>query len=117
MTDCLFCKIIKGEIPSKKAYEDDRALAFHDINPQAPVHVLIIPKRHIAGVNTVTDADAADVGHLFVVAGKLGRELGVETSGYRAVCNVGPDAGQTVPHLHLHLVGGKPMGWPPFPNR
>jgi histidine triad (HIT) family protein len=117
MADCLFCKIIRGDIPAKKAYEDDRAFAFHDINPQAPVHVLIIPKRHIAGVEAVSDEFAADVGHLFTVAAQLGRELGVAASGYRTVCNVGGDAGQTVPHLHVHLVGGKPMGWPPFPNR
>lgn len=117
MTECLFCRMLKGEIPAKKVYEDDRAFAFHDINPQAPVHVLIIPKRHIVGVTEVSDADAADVGHLFTVAAKLARELGVAESGFRTVFNAGPDAGQTVHHLHLHLVGGKPMGWPPFPPR
>lgn len=117
MTDCLFCRMIRGEIPAKKVYEDDGAFAFHDINPQAPVHVLIVPKQHIVGVAEITDENAAAVGHLFAVAAKLGRELGVEQSGYRTVFNVGPDAGQTVHHLHLHLVGGKPMGWPPFPPR
>lgn len=116
MSECLFCRMLKGEIPAQKAYEDDRAFAFHDINPQAPVHLLIIPKRHIVGVAQVTDEVAADVGHLFTVAAKLGRELGIEESGYRTVFNVGPHAGQTVHHLHLHLVGGKPMGWPPFPR-
>lgn len=107
--------MIQAEIPVNVAYQDDRAFAFHDINPQAPVHVLIVPKRHIAGVAQVTETDAADVGYLFVVAAKLARELGVETSGYRTVFNVGEHAGQSVHHLHLHLVGGKPMGWPPFP--
>ncbi len=116
MTGCLFCKIIRGEIPSKKVYEDERAFAFEDINAQAPVHVLIIPKKHIVGVAEVTDEQSSEVGHLFVVAAKLGRELGVEQTGYRTVFNVGADAGQTVHHLHLHLVGGKPLGWPPFPN-
>lgn len=107
--------MIQGEIPVKIAYQDDRAFAFHDMNPQAPVHVLIIPKRHIAGVAQVTEADAGDVGYLFAVAAKLARELGVEASGYRTVFNIGEHAGQSVHHLHLHLVGGKPMGWPPFP--
>lgn len=116
MSDCIFCRIIKGEIPSKKAYEDDRTFAFHDINPAAPVHILIIPKRHIAGVNTVTDAESADVGHLFTVAAQLAREHEVEDSGYRTIFNTGPDAGQSVHHLHLHVIGGKPMGWPPFPR-
>jgi histidine triad (HIT) family protein len=108
--------MIRGEVPVKIAYQDERAFAFHDINAQAPVHVLIVPKRHIPGVAQVTGADAADVGYLFAVAAKLGREFNIETSGYRTVFNVGPDAGQSVHHLHLHLLGGKPMGWPPFPN-
>ena len=113
MNDCLFCKIAEGAIPSKKAYEDDSVLAFYDIDPQAPVHVLIIPKRHIASVDKLTRDDAELLSRLFTVAQKLARELGVSETGYRVVSNVGSDAGQSVPHLHLHLLGGRSMEWPP----
>ncbi len=112
MTDCLFCKIIDGKIPSKKIYEDDRVYAFEDINPQAPTHVLIIPKRHIVDIKEATDADAEIIGYCNLVAAKIARERGLER-GYRTVYNVGPDSGQTVFHLHLHLLGGRPMTWPP----
>ena len=114
--DCLFCRITRGEIPAQIIYQDESALAFKDINPQAPVHVLVIPKTHIDSVSAVGPAHEAEVGHLFTVAGKLAAELCIAESGYRSIFNTGPDAGQSVQHLHLHLVGGKPMGWPPFPR-
>lgn len=112
MTDCLFCKIIAGKIPARKVYEDDKAFAFEDINPQAPTHVLIIPKRHIVGIDQASEADAELVGYCQIVAAKIAgeRKLG---QGFRTVYNVGPDAGQTVFHLHLHLLGGRKMHWPP----
>jgi histidine triad (HIT) family protein len=112
MSDCLFCKIIAGEIPSKKVYEDELAFAFEDIKPAAPTHILIIPKRHFSGLNTATAEDAVIIGHLHLVAAKLGRERKIE-DGYRTVFNVGPRSGQTVFHLHLHLVGGRDLSWPP----
>ena len=109
---CLFCKIRDGAIPAKQVYEDDLALAFRDINPQAPTHILIIPKKHIASLDELAGEDTALVGHLHVVAAKLAAEAGL-TGGYRTLFNTGPDAGQTVFHLHLHLLGGRPLGWPP----
>src|SRR5262245_47760249 len=112
MTDNIFLKIVEKKIPAKIAYEDDRCLAVHDINPQAPVHVLIIPKTVIATHDAVTDADAALLGHLHVVAAKLAAQLGLQ-EGYRLVLNNRERAGQTVPHLHLHLLGGREMRWPP----
>lgn len=115
MSDCIFCKIANGEIPSNKAYEDDSVLAFHDLDPQAPVHVLIIPKTHIASANEITPENSAVVAHIFEVAAKIAAELGLE-KGYRIVNNCGEDGGQTVQHLHFHLLGKKAMGWPPFPN-
>ncbi len=112
MADCLFCKIIAGKIPSKKVYEDDKVFVIEDINPQAPTHVLILPKKHIEGVNTAKPEDAEIIGYSQLVAAKLGRERGIE-KGYRTVYNVGPESGQSVFHLHLHLIGGRPMKWPP----
>ena len=112
MTDCLFCKIIAGKIPSKKVYEDEKAFAFEDIKPQAPTHVLIIPKKHIVGIDQATEADAELVGYCQLVAAKIAKERKLE-QGFRTVYNVGPDAGQTVFHLHLHLLGGRQMHWPP----
>lgn len=112
MTDCLFCKIIAGQIPSKKVYEDDKAFAFEDIRPQAPTHVLIIPKKHIVDIKEATQEDAELIGYCNLVAGKIARERKLE-HGYRTVYNVGPDAGQSVFHLHLHLLGGRKMSWPP----
>jgi histidine triad (HIT) family protein len=112
MTDCLFCKIIAGKIPSKKIYEDEKAFAFEDINPQAPTHVLIIPKKHIVGIDQATGADAELVGYCQLVAAKIAVERNLQ-QGFRTVYNVGPDAGQTVFHLHLHLLGGRKMSWPP----
>lgn len=111
MEDCLFCKIIEGTIPSDKVYEDDEVLAFRDINPQAPVHVLIIPKRHISGADKLDRSDDALVGKMVAVANRIAEELGVSGTGYRLISNVGDDAGQSVHHLHLHLIGGKRLKW------
>jgi histidine triad (HIT) family protein len=110
--NCLFCKIIAGSIPSKKVYEDDRVFVFEDISPQAPTHVLIIPKQHIEGVNTARPEDAEIIGYCHLVAAKLGRDRHIE-DGYRTVYNVGPKSGQSVFHLHLHLLGGRDLKWPP----
>lgn len=104
--DCIFCRIIKGEIPSIKVYEDETVYAFKDINPMAPVHVLIIPKVHIASINEVTAENSAVIAHIYEIAAKLAKELGISESGYRVVSNCGADAGQTVFHLHFHLLGG-----------
>ena len=112
MSDCIFCKIIEGAIPAEKAYEDDLVLAFHDINPQAPFHVLIIPKKHIESVGTLTPDDSAALCRMFEVAGRLAKELGIDRDGYRVVSNVGAFGQQSVPHLHLHLIGGRQMKWP-----
>jgi histidine triad (HIT) family protein len=112
MTDCLFCKIIAGSIPSKKVYEDEKVFAFEDIKPGAPTHVLIVPKKHIAGVDHLTEADTEIVGYSHLIAAKIARERKLE-HGFRTVYNVGPHAGQTVFHLHLHLLGGRQMHWPP----
>lgn len=112
MTDCLFCKIIAGRIPTKKVYEDEKTFAFEDINPQAPTHVLIIPKKHIVGLKEAEEGDAELLGYCQLVAAKIARERGIET-GYRTVYNVGPGAGQSVFHLHLHLIGGRALHWPP----
>lgn len=106
MDNCLFCKIISGEIPSKKVYEDDMMYAFYDINPMTPVHVLMIPKQHISSVNELTAENSAVVAHIFSVAPKIAKQLGVDENGYRIVSNCGADAGQTVFHLHFHLLGG-----------
>jgi histidine triad (HIT) family protein len=110
--DCVFCKIANGEIPSKKAYEDDKVLAFYDLDPQAPVHILIIPKQHIQSVEDITPQNSAIVAHIFEVAAKLAKENDL-TDGFRVVSNVGKDGGQSVPHLHFHLLGGRSMKWPP----
>jgi histidine triad (HIT) family protein len=110
---CLFCKIIAREIPSDTVHEDELVLAFNDINPVAPVHQLIVPKRHVGSAAELTAADAELLGRLFEVAAELARTAGVTDGGYRLVSNVGPDAGQSVPHLHVHLIGGRRMAWPP----
>jgi histidine triad (HIT) family protein len=112
MNDCLFCKIVTGKVPAKKIYEDERVFVFEDIHPLAPTHVLIIPKEHIAGLDQANEADAGIIGYCHLVAARIAQERGLE-SGFRTVYNVGPDAGQTVFHLHLHLLGGRKMGWPP----
>ena len=109
MDDCIFCKIIVGEIPSKKLYEDELCLAFYDIAPLAPQHFLVIPKEHLTGANRINEENAAVVGHIFAVITKLTAVLGF-SDGYRVVTNCGDDAGQTVKHLHFHVLGGKQLG-------
>ena len=110
MEDCLFCKIIKGEIPSNKVYEDDYVYAFKDIEPAAPVHVLIVPKKHISCLNEMTKDDELLVGKIHMAITKIAKELGVDKNGYRVINNCGKDAGQTVMHLHFHLLAGVEMG-------
>ena len=110
---CLFCRIIAGDIPSKIAYQDDAMVAFHDVNPQAPVHVLIVPRRHIATLNDLGPDDELLIGMMHRRAAALAGELGIAERGYRTVFNCNSEAGQTVFHLHLHLLGGRPMLWPP----
>ena len=113
MSDCLFCGIAAKTVPARVAYEDDALVAFHDIRPQAPVHLVVIPRRHLDRVADLTEADAALVGQLIVAANRLAREQGVAESGYRLVINCNAHGGQTVFHLHLHVLGGRPMRWPP----
>ena len=108
MSDCIFCKIIDGSIPSNKVYEDDRILAFRDIAPQAPTHILVIPKVHLSGVSEVSAENSAVVAHIFEVIPQIAKAEGLE-GGYRVVSNCGADAGQTVPHLHFHILGGKAL--------
>ncbi len=109
MTDCIFCKIGRGEVGAKVYYQDDEFVAFADVNPQAPVHALIIPRRHIASIEELKPEDEGLAGRLVLVAQRVALELGVAASGYRLVANVGPDSGQLVPHLHFHLLGGRPL--------
>ena len=109
MADCLFCKIIAGELPSTKVYEDDTILAFRDIAPQAPVHVLVVPKEHIVDTDGITAENSALIAHIFEVIPQIARAEGLD-NGYRVATNCGPDSGQMVPHLHFHLLGGKKMG-------
>jgi histidine triad (HIT) family protein len=113
MADTIFGKILRGELPADKVYEDDDVLAFRDINPAAPRHVLVIPKRAIANVAAATDDDAALLGKLLLTGVRVAEQEGVGTSGFRLVFNVGPDAGESVPHLHLHVLGGRRLSWPP----
>lgn len=110
--DCLFCKIISGEIPAQKLYEDDSTLAFADIRPQAPTHFLVIPKQHLDSLAQATEADKGLLGHLTWVAAELAAKQNL-SKGFRIVVNIGPEGGQTVDHLHLHVLGGRPMHWPP----
>lgn len=109
--DCIFCKIANGEIPTTKVYEDDTVLAFNDSTPQAPVHVLIIPKQHITSVADINESNSDVVAHIFEVAARLGKEMGLD-SGYRIVSNCGEDAGQSVKHLHFHFMAGRQFTWP-----
>ena len=111
MDNCLFCKIIAGDIPSNKVYEDDLCYAFYDIDPQAPTHFLVIPKAHITSVSAVNEENQTIVGHIFTVIAKVTKELGVES--YRVVSNIGEQAGQSVFHLHFHVLGGRDLSWPP----
>lgn len=113
MTDCLFCKIIKGEIPSVKVYEDDKVLAFRDIDPQAPSHIVVIPKTHISSTNELTAENSAVIGYIFEVIAKIAKQEGFAEQGYRVVNNCGEDGGQTVGHIHFHLLAGRNLQWPP----
>ncbi len=110
--DCLFCKIAAGEIPSTKVYEDEQVFAFRDINPQAPTHILVIPKEHIPSVDAITPENSAIVSHIFEIIPKLAAEDGLD-KGYRVVSNIGEQGQQSVPHLHFHILGGRDMTWPP----
>ena len=113
MSDCLFCKFVNGEIQPDKVYEDDEVLAFRDINPQAPTHILIIPKRHIATLNDLEASDASLIGKLYLAARDIAGQEGIAAAGYRTLINCNEQAGQSVFHIHLHLLGGRGMGWPP----
>jgi histidine triad (HIT) family protein len=112
MTDCLFCKIVADEVPSERVFDDDDVIAFRDINPKAPTHVLVIPRRHIPDAHALTDADGDILGKLFAAARQVADDAGLG-KGYRVVTNIGPESGQTVFHLHFHVLGGRPMSWPP----
>jgi len=111
--DCLFCRIVRGELPAKTVVDDDVLLAFHDIAPRSPTHVLVIPKVHIPSAADLTEADGALLGRMFATVSRIARESGIADDGYRIVSNVGRWGGQTVDHLHLHLMGGRAFGWPP----
>lgn len=116
-TDCLFCRIVHGEIPATEIYRNQHVVAFRDISPAAPQHVLIIPTKHIASLSDLQPEDVEIAGHLLMAARTVAETLGVRESGYRLVFNSGPDAMQSVFHIHGHLIGGQQMGWPPFPDR
>ena len=113
MSDCIFCKIIAGDIPSKVVYEDDHVLAFRDLNPEAPTHVLVIPKTHISTINDISESQAELVGRMYLAAKKVAEIEGIAEEGYRTVMNCNARAGQTVFHIHLHVLGGRDMRWPP----
>ena len=113
MSACIFCRIVSGDLPAKIVYEDEQAMAFEDINGQAPVHLLVIPKRHVASVQDCQEADLALLGHLLLTCSTVARRKHLAESGYRIVANTGSDGGQTEFHLHLHVLGGRPMAWPP----
>ncbi|HOE13404.1 MAG TPA: histidine triad nucleotide-binding protein [Candidatus Saccharicenans sp.] len=113
MTDCLFCRIVNKEIPSRLVYEDEKVLAFEDIKPQAPAHILIIPKKHLASLKEADENDQNLLGYLLLTARKIAQDKGLAESGFRLVINSGPDSGQEVYHLHVHLLGGRRFGWPP----
>ena len=111
--NCIFCKIIERKIPSKIVYEDEKAIAFRDINPQAPLHVLVVPKKHIPTTLDISKEDYELIGHLFQIANKIAEENGIAGRGFRLVMNTNPEAGQSVYHIHLHVLGGRVMHWPP----
>ncbi|MBU3208803.1 histidine triad nucleotide-binding protein [Clostridium algidicarnis] len=113
MESCIFCKIINGDIPSEKVYEDDKVYAFKDLNPEAPIHILIIPKTHITNTNEINEENASSISSLFISVAKIAKMLNVDESGYRVVNNCGKQAGQTVEHLHFHMLGGRDLTWPP----
>jgi len=113
MNECLFCKMVSGVIPCDKVHENENVLAFRDIDPKAPTHILIIPKKHITTLNEINENDQDLLGELLLTAKKIAKDEGIDTSGYRTVFNCNSDGGQTVFHIHMHLLGGRPMGWPP----
>jgi len=113
MSDCIFCKIISGEIPGDVVYENEDVLAFRDLNPQAPTHILVIPRRHIATINDLQDADAELLGKMYLAAKEIAKNEGIDEAGYRTIMNCNAGAGQTVFHIHLHVLGGRQMNWPP----
>jgi histidine triad (HIT) family protein len=113
MSETIFCKIIRKEIPAKIVYEDDQCLAFHDVHPQAPVHILVIPRKPIESLEHASREDTLILGHLQWVLQQVARQVGIHQSGYRVVTNCGSDGGQSVSHIHYHLLGGRPMSWPP----
>jgi histidine triad (HIT) family protein len=113
MNDCLFCRVVAKKIPSKVVYEDQETVAFEDVNPQAPVHVLVIPKKHIPTTLDLSPDDMQLIGHMFRVAADIAKEKGIAERGFRLVMNTNPESGQTVYHIHLHLIGGRHMHWPP----
>ena len=112
-TSCIFCRIVAGELPAVLVHQDREVVAFRDIDPRAPVHILVVPRQHIASIANMGDADGSIIGRLFVVARTVAADAGLAESGYRLVINSGPDAGQTVDHVHLHVLGGRPLKWPP----
>ncbi len=113
MNECLFCKMVSGVIPCDKVHENEHVLAFRDIDPKAPTHILIIPKKHITTLNEINENDQDLLGELLLTAKKIAKDEGIDTSGYRTVFNCNSDGGQTVFHIHMHLLGGRPMAWPP----
>ncbi|MBV1821150.1 histidine triad nucleotide-binding protein [Clostridium cochlearium] len=113
MENCIFCKIIKGEIPSEKVYEDELILAFKDISPAAPAHVLVVPKKHIKSLNELSKEDSAIIAHIYIKVKELAKKLDIDEKGYRVVTNCGEQGGQTVDHIHFHLLGGRNLQWPP----
>lgn len=110
---CLFCQIIAGELPANVVYQDDRVIAFTDVNPQAPTHVLVVPREHLESLNDVSQSDETLLGHMGRTAARVANQFGIAEQGYRTVINTGTESGQSVPHLHLHVLGGRPMAWPP----
>ena len=113
MDNCLFCKIIKGEIPANKVYENDHVLAFKDIDPKAPIHILVIPKKHIKSINELNSSDKYLAGELILASKKIAKDEGISLEGYRIIFNTNDDGGQTVYHIHMHIMGGRQMKWPP----
>lgn len=112
-SDCLFCRILEGEIPSEKVFEDEQVFAFRDISPQAPTHILVIPRKHITSLNELDDSDAPLMGRLVAAGAEIARQKGLSGQGYRCVINTGEHGGQSVHHIHLHLLGGRSLSWPP----
>ena len=113
MSDCLFCKIISGEIPCDKVYEDEKLIAFQDIDPQGPTHILVIPKKHIRSINELELTDKVLAGEILLATKKIAKIMNIDSSGYRTVFNTNDDGGQTVFHIHMHIIGGRQMNWPP----